>query len=455
MLHEAHHPEDLFFELLGGAVDVRVVLREVAHAEQAVQHAAHLVAVHAAELGHAQRQVAVGAPSALVDEQAAGAVHRLHRVRLLVDLGEVHVLLVVVPVAAALPQLAAQDHRGADLLVAGAHVLGAPEVDHRVPEAHALGVEEREPRPLLVEAEEVEVAADAAVIALASELERLEVRRQLVFAREGGAVDSREHRVLLVAAPVGAGEAGELEGAAAELVGARQVRAATEVDEVALAIDADRRDLVAGRLGGGHEVVDELDLEGLVETGRQAGGARAGRAGPEHRERLVDGQFVALHRQVLAHDLAHLLLDARQVGLADGLGELEVVVEAVLDGRPNGVLRAREEADDGLRHHVRGGVTQDVDGVGVLALERDDVEAVAVLERCDRVHEEGHVRVGGGGHAARDGGLRQPRADRRRRVAHGRAVVEFQGGAVGKGDVQRHEGPVLSHLRARAPCGGC
>ncbi len=86
VLHEAHHAEHLVFELLGGAVDVRVVLGEVAHAEEAVQHAAHLVAVHAAELGHAQRQVAVGAPAALVDEQAAGAVHGLHRVGLLVDL---------------------------------------------------------------------------------------------------------------------------------------------------------------------------------------------------------------------------------------------------------------------------------------------------------------------------------------------------------------------------------
>ena len=245
VLHEADDAEHLFFELLGGAVDVRVVLGEVAHAEEAVQHAAHLVAVHAAELGHAQRQVAVGAPAALVDEQAAGAVHGLHRVRLLVDRGEVHVLFVVVPVAAALPELAAQDHRGADLLVAGAHVLGAPEVDHRVPEAHALGVEEGEAGALLVEAEEVEVPADAPVVALAGQLERLEVRRQLLLAREGGAVDAGEHRVLLVAAPVGAGEAGELEGAAAELVGARQVRAAAEVDELALAVDADGRDLVA------------------------------------------------------------------------------------------------------------------------------------------------------------------------------------------------------------------
>ena len=51
---------------------------------------------------------------------------------------------------------------------------------------------------------------------------------------------------------------------------------------------------------------------------------------------------------------------------------------------------------------------------------------------------QGDVRVAGGGHAAGDGGLGQPRADRRRGVAHGRAVVEFERGAVGEGDVQGH-----------------
>jgi len=47
---------DLVFDLLEGAEDVGVVLGEVAHPEEAVQHAAHLVAVDLAELGHSQRR---------------------------------------------------------------------------------------------------------------------------------------------------------------------------------------------------------------------------------------------------------------------------------------------------------------------------------------------------------------------------------------------------------------
>jgi len=327
--------------------------------------------------------------------------------------------------AAALPQLAAQDDRRADLLVAGAHVLAAPVVDHGVPQAHALGVEEREARPLVVEAEQVQVAADAAVVAAAGQLELLQVRRQLLLLREGCAVDAGEHGVLLVAPPVGAGQAGELEGAGAQPGRAGQMGAAAQVRELALGVDADGRLRPPFGGGSGHQILHELDLEGLVERQGQTGVRLAVLSSPEHGQRLVDRHHVAGRRQVLAHDLRHLLLDAGEVGLGDGLGEVEVVVEAVLDGRADGVPRARPQPQHGLRQHVRRGVTQHVQPLGVGG--GDDGDRVALLQRRGRVHEAGSVVAAGGGHAARDGGLGQPWPDRRRGVGHGGAVVEFKG----------------------------
>jgi len=153
---------------------------------------------------------------------------------------------------------------------------------------------------------------------------------------------------------------------------------------------------------------------------------------------------------VLGDDPRHLLLDTRQVGLADRLGKLEVVVEAVLDGRADRVLGARPQAEHGLRHDVRGGVAQDHEGLRIVTLERDDGDAVAVVQRRREVDEAGRGRRScGGRHAARDGGFRQSRPDRRRRVVHGRAVVEFEGGAVGEGDAQGHgvSGPFVSRAR--------
>jgi hypothetical protein len=52
---------NLVADLLLGAEDVRVVLREGARAQQAVEGAGGLLAVQQAGLGEAQRQIAVGA----------------------------------------------------------------------------------------------------------------------------------------------------------------------------------------------------------------------------------------------------------------------------------------------------------------------------------------------------------------------------------------------------------
>ena len=64
---------------------------------------------------------------------------------------------------------------------------------------------------MLVEVEEVELQAKAAVIPRAGLLEALEVRIEVGLGVEGRAVDPRQLGVLLVPAPVRAREARQLE----------------------------------------------------------------------------------------------------------------------------------------------------------------------------------------------------------------------------------------------------
>ncbi len=110
-----------------GAEDVRVVLREAAHAQQAVQRAGRLVAMHDAELGEAQRQVAIALQPVLEDLDVAGAVHRLDDVDAVVVLDVLarrlrheHVLAEQSPVAGGLPQHLVEKLRRVDLLVGAA-----------------------------------------------------------------------------------------------------------------------------------------------------------------------------------------------------------------------------------------------------------------------------------------------------------------------------------------------
>src|SRR3954468_21288487 len=167
---------------------------------------------------------------------------------------------------------------------------------------------------VLGEVVEVELRPQAAVIALLRLLDPLEVRVEVGLGVERGAVDPGELRVLLVAAPVRACEAGQLQGL--DRLRVLQVRAAAEIGEGALRVEADR---AFGR-------VDELDLVRLVLLPEELAGALG-----------VD--FLAVPRAALGELLANLLLDLRERFLADRLRELEVVVEAVLDRRTDRDLR--------------------------------------------------------------------------------------------------------------------
>src|SRR5208282_2052027 len=90
----------------------------------------------------------------------------------------------------------------------------------RVPEDHALA--------LFLDVEEVHGRAQFAMVALLRFLEPLEVGVEVGLAGPGGAVDALQLSVPLVAAPVGAGELGQLERLA-DVTRGRQVRSAAEV----------------------------------------------------------------------------------------------------------------------------------------------------------------------------------------------------------------------------------
>ena len=235
--------EALVGQLLLGAEHMRVVLGEAAHAHQPVQRAGRLVAMHDAEFGQPQRQVAIALQAVLEDLHVARTVHRLDREPALVlglvagRLRREHVLAVPVPVAGGLPQRLVEHLRRVDLAVvagqAAAHI-----GDHRLEDGPALGVPEHHAGAFLLEVEQVHLAAELAVVALLGLLDLLEIGVELFLLGEGGAVDARQHRVVAVAAPIGARHLHQLEGVA-DLAGRGHVRAAAEIEPVALLVDLD------------------------------------------------------------------------------------------------------------------------------------------------------------------------------------------------------------------------
>ncbi len=211
----------------------------------------------------------------------------------------------------------------------------------------------------------------------------------------------------------------------AETAGRRNVGAPTEVDELrAVAVHAQdvagiglaSIEVVGRPTGGGFlDALDDLELVGLVG---------------EDVEGLVGSDLRAHERLVLLDDLAHTGLDGGEVavGKRRSTGQLEVVVEAILDRRSDRELGAGEQLGHRLRHHVRRRVAQHVPAV--LGVVGDDRHTVAVFERSAEVDL---VTIDGG----RDGSLGETLADRSRDVRGGGPGRVFPVGTVGQRDCDR------------------
>src|SRR5918995_162753 len=90
---------------------------------------------------------------------------------------------------------------------------------------------------LLVDREEVGLAAEPAMIAALGLFQPRQVRVQLVLGWPGRAIDALQHRPLLIATPVGAGDGEEFERA--DLGGAGHMGAAAQIEELALLVGRD------------------------------------------------------------------------------------------------------------------------------------------------------------------------------------------------------------------------
>ena len=306
---------DFSLNLLRRHEDMGIILGEVAHTEQAVEGTGQFMAMHQAQLTGTQRQVAIAVLLGLVHQHAARAVHRLDSVVLTVNLSEIHIFLVMSPMTGLLPQLAVQNHRRLDFLIAIAAMYLTPVVNQLVADNHAVWMEEREARAFLMDAEQVKLLAQLAMVALGSLLQHLQISIQLILLLKSSAVYTLQHLVLLAATPVSTCHALQLQ--CLYLAGGHHMRACAQIRELALSIEGNLRIL--------RQVIYKLYL--VILTGC-----------PEHVQSLLTADQLALQLQVLLDNLVHFLLDVLQVILGEALLHVNIIVKAVLNGRADGQL---------------------------------------------------------------------------------------------------------------------
>src|SRR5438477_8627472 len=323
-LDDVEQVEDLLLDLVLAQEDVRIVHREPTHAQHAMQRPRALVAIHIRDLGEPNRQIAVAALLARVDEDVHGTVHRLdaiaHVFRL--ALAGRHRWKLIRSVEGQMSgteeQLLARDMGRVDELIAARE-------DHILDEAAqlevqdgAFGMPQNQPGPdVFLDREEIPLPADDAVIALTRLFEPRDVPLEVLLGEPRSAVNALQHLAALIAAPIRAGGVQQLE--MLDLAGAGNVRAAAQVHERAVRVHRDDLILL--------EVIDSLELEWIVL---------------EAPLRLFSTHLFTRERIIGFHNLAHLPFDRRDILGRERPTDIEVVIKTVFDRRAEADLRLRE-----------------------------------------------------------------------------------------------------------------
>ena len=331
-----------------------------------MDNAGLFVAVHRTELEQAQRQLTVGTATGCVDEVVHRAVHGLgvvvlwllgavaNLVVLTVQLhGREHAVRVEVQVSGLLEQVALGDVRRVHKGVAVFQVAATGVLFHFQADDAAVRVEHWEARTDLVgEAEQIQLLAEATVVALFGFLHHGEVFLKRLLRLPGGAVNTLHAVTGLITLPVGSGGTHELESRDVARRG-DVCRATAQVEpfgligariDVAVSGEFTVRVDVGGLVKNGALglVLNELQLVGLFGHGGAC---------------LIKG-FPGKTLEALAglDDLLHPLLDLLQILRGKGVIGAEVVVKTVFHSRADTELRTGELGLHSLCHNVRGGV---------------------------------------------------------------------------------------------------
>ena len=266
-----------------------------------------------------------------------------------------------------------------------------------------LGWKKISPGPAeFLNAKEVELLAELAVVAFLGFFELGQIVVQLLLGEKRSAVDALQLRVLFVAFPVGAGDGEQLKRL--DLLGGRHMRAAAEVDEVG-------SQRVFGKDGVGF-FGDQLALHGLIAVQLQP---------------FFLGHVLALVGQVLRLQLPHLLLDFFEILGGERLGPLEVVIKTVFDGGTDAELGFRKQFEHRGGQQVRRRMAIHFECLGILR--GQDLQRGIRFERAVQVPQ---VAVDFGD----QGVIGEARADGTRDVNGRRARGDTLDTSVGKGDLK-------------------
>ena len=228
-----------------------------------------------------------------------------------------------------------------------------PKGQQLVAQNHSFRMEKREARAFRLEAEQIKFFAQFTMITAFRFRQHEQVVIQFFLAAEGGTVDTLQHFIFFIAAPVGARDAHQFERF--DLAGRNDVRARAKVGKFALRVE-----------GNGfvrRQIADQFFFINFS-------------LGFEMFHRRVAFHHFAHEFVVFLHDLFHFFFDRGEIFRREHMLGVHVVVKAVINRRSDREFRIRPQTQNRLRHNMRRRMTDRVQAFGARAVKKFDLSAV-------------------------------------------------------------------------------
>ena len=293
--------------------------------------------VYDTKLAHTNRKIPVGTRLRLIYQDSSRTVHRLHSKILLVNNSCVHILLIMIPVSTCLPQMSAQHNRSRNFHVSVLCMNFTPVLQKSVFERHTFRQEERESRSFFSEHKKSQFFSKFSMVTLFRFFQPLQIFIQIGFFCERSSVDSCEHLVLFISAPVSARKACQLKRF--DRLCIHQMRSRAQVREFTLLIEADNCVF--------RKIFNKFYLIWLFFLLHQS-------------NRFLSWKRKALNRKRFFHDLLHFFFNLFQIFCCKWNISVHIIVKAVRNGWPNSKLRLRIEALYCLCQNMRGCMTEGI-----------------------------------------------------------------------------------------------
>ena len=307
---QADNATDFVFDLFRCHEDMSIVLVEATNTHQTVQSTGFFMSVYQTDFTHTDRQISVGMHILFVNQHAAGAVHRFDCIVFIIDNCCIHVIFVVFPVTASVPQVSVQDQRCRNFYIACFFMDLSPVIQQCIFQYHTIRQEEGETRTFFKHCEQFQFFAQFSVVTFFGFFHHCQVSFQFGCLRISCTIDTGQHFVLFAASPVSACYGCQFDCFYGFC--AHQVRTCTQICEVTLFVE------------GNHcifrQILNQFYFVGFFSFFHVF-------------DCFCTRQFKAFDRQIFFYNLLHFSFDGFQFFRCESFFFIEVIVETVCNCR--------------------------------------------------------------------------------------------------------------------------